>query len=91
MTVRKWIMATTALAIGLSAGAFAENQEWSKSRDDNTSVYTQRYSNYHGYTWDNKYRDRDRERSDGDRDMRNRDHRDRNLGRRDGDDRVRGD
>jgi hypothetical protein len=89
MTVRKWIMATAALAIGLSAGAFAENQQWSKGRDDNRSVYTQRYSNYHDYTRDNKYRDQDRERNSGDRDMRNRDHRDRDLGRRDGDDRVR--
>ena len=91
MTVRKWIIATAALAIGLSAGAFAENQQWGKGRDDNESVYTQRYSDHHYYARNNSYGDRERQRNGGDRDMQNRDHRDRDHGRRDGDDRVRGD
>ena len=90
MTVRKWIMATAALAIGLSAGAFAENQQRGKGRYDNESVYAQHYSNYRDYAWNNSYHGRDRERNGGDRDMRNRDHsdRDRDHGRLD--DGVRG-
>jgi hypothetical protein len=92
MTVTKWI-AATALALGLSAGAFAENQHWGKDRHDNAPVYSQRYSNDRDYAWSNSYHGWDRERNGGDRDMRNRDHndRDRDHGRRDADDRVRGD
>ena len=70
MTARKLIVATT-LALGLSAGAFAENQQRDKGRSDNESVYAQRYSNYRDYAWNNSYHGRDR--NTGDRDMRNRD------------------
>jgi hypothetical protein len=84
-------MAAIVLALGLSAGAFAEEQQWGKGRDDNDSVYTQRYTNYRDYAWNNSHHS-DQERNGGDRDLRNRyqGDRERDHGRRDGDDRVRG-
>jgi hypothetical protein len=75
MTRNKWIVATAALAMALSAGAFAENQPQRNRRDDDAR-YTQQYrgdrddarnnaywnNGYRGNSGDNDdrgYRDRD--------------------------------
>jgi hypothetical protein len=100
----KWIVATAALAIGLSAGAFAENQPQRDRRDDDNVRYTQQYNRERDGAWNNGYRDNgyrdyrdsrgnsyrdvDHDRDDGRR-VRNRDHSDRDHGRRDRDDRGR--
>jgi hypothetical protein len=97
----KWIAATAALAIGLSAGAFAQDQAW-QGRDRNRNVYSQRDTRDRAQAWNNNYRgdgDRysDRDSHDRDRDhyvfrdrqTRDRDHRDRDHARRDRDDRGR--
>jgi hypothetical protein len=95
MTVSKWIAATAVLAMGLSAGVFVESEHWRRDRNDNEPVYSQRYSNYRDYAWNNNYRDGNREhngawennyrdRARGGRDTSNRDHHNR---RQDGGDR----
>jgi len=95
----KWIVATAALALGLSAGAFAQDQSRYNDRDGDAGRYTQRDNRDRAQAWNNNYRDdgdrysyrdsRDRDRNDRDHQMRNRDHRDRDHGRRDRDDRGR--
>jgi hypothetical protein len=96
----KWIAATAALAIGLSAGAFAQDQA-RQGRDRNRTVYSQRDTRDRTQVWNNNYRgdgdrysdrdghDRYRDRYDRDHQMRDRDHRDRDHARRDRDDRGR--
>ena len=86
----KWIAATMALAIGLSAGAFADSHPRDHDRRDGRT-YTQRDRGDRAQTWnngyyDNGYRDNDDYRArDGysqqrDRDARSHD-RDRDRGR----------
>jgi len=93
------------LALGLSAGAFAQDQRWDNGRNRDGTVYTQRDGRDRAQTWNNGYRDNDdrtrndgyRDRDDGYRDRddrgvyRDRDDRYRNhdRGRRDRDDRGR--
>ena len=97
----KWIAATAVLAIGLSAGAFAQDQP-SNRREGDRTVYSQRDTRDRAQAWNNGYRDdgdryrrddddrgRYRDRDDRDHQVRNRDHNDRNYGRRDLDDRGR--
>ncbi len=87
----KWIAATMALAIVLSAGAFADSHPRDDAGRDGQAAYTQRDSDDRAQTWnngyyDNGYRDRDDYRArDGysqerDRDARRHDH-DRDRGR----------
>ena len=91
----KWMLATAALMIGLTGGAFAEEQHWGNRRDSD-DTYTQRYQrnrDYNRYYGRNDgYRDRD-----GDRDDRgywrqswHRDYRDQDQSHRDRDDREHG-
>ena len=58
----KWILATAALMIGITGGAFAENQRW-VDRSDTNGAYAQRYErnrNYNrNYSRNDSYRDRD--------------------------------
>ena len=96
----KKMAATAALAIGLSAGAFAQDQAW-QARDRNRTVYSQRDTRDRAQAWDNNYRgdgdrysdrdshDRDGDRYARDRQRRDRDHHDRDHARRDRDDRGR--
>ena len=91
----KWIVATMMLALGLSAGAFAENKPWDNGGGRDRAVYTQRDTRDRVQAWNNGYRDGDdhyRDRDDyRDRDnhYRDRDHHDRDRGRRDRGDRGR--
>ena len=58
----KWILATAALMIGITGGAFAESQRWVDRRDTN-AAYAQRYErnrNYNrNYSRNDSYRDSD--------------------------------
>ena len=58
----KWILATAALLIGITGGAFAEDQRWVDRRDTN-AAYAQRYErnrNYNrNYSRNESYRDSD--------------------------------
>lgn len=94
----KWIMATAALALGLSAGAFAQDQPRYDGRGRDAARYAERDDRGGVQTWNNnyrddgdryRYRDRDRDRYDRDHQTRDRDHRDRDHVRRDRDDRGR--
>lgn len=93
----KWIVATAALALGLSAGAFAQDQSRYEGREGDAARYTQRDNRDRAQAWNNNYRhdgDRysyrdSRDRYDRDHQMRDRDHHDRDHGRRDRDDRGR--
>lgn len=83
----KWILATTALTVGLSGAMFAQEQGRNGVRDDdNRAVYTQRQTGEREGAWNNGYRrdanyraDRDRDYRDGD--YRDGDYRDRDLDR----------
>ena len=98
MTLRKSIIGTLALAIGLSAGAFAQDQYRQRDRARNDAAYNQRYSRDGDDAWNNNYRDRDDRERDRDRDRRDRDdaysrdrhNRDRDNRRGDRDDGYRG-
>ena len=80
----KWIAATIALALGLSAGAFADNHPRDEGRRDGRATYTQRdgrgcaQTRNNGY-YGNGYRDNDDYRDgnwysrERDRDFRSRD------------------
>lgn len=103
MKLGKWIVATAALALGLSAGAFAQDQPRYDGRGGDAARYTQRDERARSEAWNNNYRDdggrynyrdghdSDRDRYDRDRHMSDIDHRDRDRdhGRRDRDDRGR--
>jgi hypothetical protein len=88
----KWILATAALMIGVTGGAFAEEQRGNDRRDTD-EVYAQRYErnrNYNRkYSRNDSYRDRDGDRDDQGnwRQRQNRDNRDQDHFRRDGRDR----
>lgn len=91
----KWVMAT-ALALGLSAGAFAQNQSWDYGRNRDDAIYSQRDARDRAGAWSNGYReDDDRGRAQawnnsyGDRDdhYRDRDDHDRQARNRDHHDR----
>ena len=88
----KWILATAALMIGITGGAFAEQQRWSDPRD-NGRAYAQRYEgnrNYNQtYARNDGYRDRDGDRDDQGywRQRVQRDNRDQNRSHRDRHDR----
>jgi hypothetical protein len=81
----KWILATAALMIGVTGGAFAQEQRWSDRRDrDTDGASAQRYEsnqNYNRrYSRNDSYRRRDGDRDDQgywrqsrDRDNRNQD------------------
>ena len=101
----KWILASTALMVGLSGPMFAQEQGRNEVRDgNNRPVYSPRQGEREG-AWNNGYRDGDDYRTDRDRDYRgrdrdrdrdrdayrtkNREHRDRDHQRRDRDDRDR--
>ena len=101
MKCGKWIVGTAALALGLSAGAFAQDHPRYDGRDGDAARYTQRDNHDRAPAWNNDYRadgdrysyrdgDRDRrDRHDRDHRMRDRDHHDRDHARRDRDDRGR--
>jgi hypothetical protein len=93
----KWIVATAMLALGLSAGAFAENQPSDGGGNREGAFYTQRDTRGRAQAWNNGYRDnddRDRIRNNryGDRDdsYRDRDDHDRQARNRDHGDRDHG-
>jgi hypothetical protein len=98
MKCGKWIGGTAALALGLSAGAFAQDHPRYDGRDGDAARYTQRDNRDRAPAWNNdyradgdrySYRDGDRDRHDRDHRMRDRDHHDRDHARRDRDDRGR--
>jgi hypothetical protein len=76
MKAGKWIVATAMLAMALSAGAFAEDHDWNRSRGRDDTPYTI-YHRDRDDRWNNGYRDRDdRYRNNGyraDRDHQRRD------------------
>jgi hypothetical protein len=88
----KWILATAALMIGITGGAFAEDQRWVGRRDTN-AAYAQRYErnrNYNrNYSRNDSYRDGDRDDQGYWRQRRARDNRDQVQSRRDRHDRGR--
>jgi hypothetical protein len=63
MKKQKWWLATAALAITLSAGAFAQSPRWDHGRNRDDYVYAQQRQ--YGHDYRDAYRDRNR---DGDRD-----------------------
>jgi hypothetical protein len=84
----KWILATAALMIGVTGGAFAEEQRGRNFRDNDNRVYAQRYERDRNYTRNHSrndsYRDRDGDRDDrGYSQYRDRDNRDHDQFRRD--------
>ena len=81
MKAPKWFLATAALAVTLSTGAFADSPRWDRGRDHNDYTYAQQYQYRNEYR--DAYRDHDRDR---DRD-RNRVRDDRGHGRHDRDNR----
>lgn len=100
----KWILATAALAVGLTGGLFAQDQGRARDRDNNNrTVYSQRQSrdddgarnngyrngSFYRNDSDRNYRSQDRDRDGDAYRTRNRDHRDRDYQRRDRDDRGR--
>jgi hypothetical protein len=99
----KWIVAMAVLTLGLSAGAFAQEQRWDNGRNRDGYVYNQRDTRDRaqvwndGYrdnddrdrVWNNSYRDRDDHYRERDDQHRDRDHHDRDRDRRDRDDRGR--
>jgi hypothetical protein len=100
----KWILATAALAVGLSGALFAQDQGWVRGRDNNNrTVYSQHQSrdddgarnngyrnrSYYRDGNEKNYRSQDRDRDGDAYRTRNRDHRDRDYQRRDRDDRGR--
>ena len=46
----KWVLATAALMIGVTGGAFAEEQRGGNFRDNGNRVYAQRYEHDRNYT-----------------------------------------
>lgn len=73
----KWILATTALTIGLSGAMFAQEQGRNGVRDeDNQAVYTQRQTGDREGAWNNGYGGDNNYRADRDRDYRDRSDRD---------------
>ena len=92
--MKRWkgILATAALMLGITGGAFAEEQRWGDRRDSD-GAYAQRYERNRNYNRIYSRNDRNRDR-DGDRDdrgywrqPRDRDNRDRDQSRRDRHDR----
>lgn len=86
----KWIAAIAALAIGLSAGAAAEEHDGNR-REGDQARYSQRDTRERAQVWNNGYRDnddgyRDNDQRSRDREWREREQRrDRNQDRRDRD------
>jgi len=90
----KWILATAALMIGVTGGAFAQDQRVGNFRDDDNREYAQRYERDQNYTRNHSrndsYRDRDGDRDDrGHSQYRDRDNRDHDQFRRDHNERAR--
>ena|SRR6476661_11167038 len=90
----KWILATAALMLGVTGGAFAQEQRGGNFRDDDNREYAQRYERDQNYTRnhsrDDSYRDRDGDRDDrGHSQYRDRDNRDHDQFRRDHNERAR--
>jgi hypothetical protein len=99
----KWVVAMALLALGLSGGAFAQEQRWDNGRNRDGYVYNQPDARGRAQTWNDGYRDNDdrdrawnnsyRDRDDRYRDRddhdRDRGHHDRDRDRRDRDDRGR--
>lgn len=78
----KWILATTALTVGLSGAMFAQEQGRNGVRDDdNRAVYTQRQTGDREGAWNNGYRRDANYRADRDRADRDGDYRGRDLDR----------